>query len=155
MALWLDASFFAIKPIDYLFYIIENKGYLMQNDNNRLGHWTHDRCLEKYDLTRDEAMKIKMYVAGCTGLNFNNSVSSEFLEQWLDAARDGFSFHVQWDNKNKRMSHDERGRGHRHDMSVGSIIANKLGMEYEPQWSIFTNGRNKKYPNVYMICEGM
>jgi len=153
-ALWLDASFWAVKPIGPLFGIMEDKGYLMQNDGNRIGHWTHDKCLEKYDLTRDQAMKMKMYSAGCTGINFKSDLANQYLDEWFEAANDGESFKGQWTNKYKTMSSDPRCRGHRHDMSVGSILAHKLGMEYEPAWSIFTYGRDKNFPNVYLICRG-
>ena len=153
-ALWLDASFWAIKPLDPIFGIIKDTGHLMQNDGNRLGHWTHDRCLNKYGITRDEAMKIRMYSAGCTGLNFSNEKSNDFLDQWYDAANDGESFQGDWDNKRNKMSKDPRCRGHRHDMSVATILAHKLEMDYQKAWSIFTYGKNSRHPDVYLICRG-
>lgn len=153
-ALWLDASFWARKPVGPVFGIIEEKGYLMQNDGNRVGHWTHDKCLSKYGLTRDEAMKMKMYSAGCTGINFKNDLANQYLDEWMEAAKDGESFQGDWVNKGNRMSSDPRCRGHRHDMSVGSILAHKLGMEYEPAWTIFTYGKNANHPDVYFICRG-
>lgn len=153
-ALWLDASFWAVKPLGPLFKIIEEKGHLMQNDGNRLHNWCHDSALEKYGITLDEAHSIKMFSAGCTGLNFNNEKSNRFLDMWLEAANDGKSFH----GPHKYKKSDKKRNdliGHRHDMSIGTILAHKLSMEYENAWSIFTYGINKDYPNVYMICKGM
>lgn len=155
LALWLDSSFWAVKPMNDVFDIIKDRGYLMQNDGNLLGNWTHDKCLDKYGITRDEAMNISMYVAGCTGLNFHNEKANSFLDQWYEACQDGYSFQGQWDNKNKKMSQDKRCLGHRHDMSVGTIISRRLEMEYLPKWSIFTFGKKDKFPNVYMLCQGM
>jgi len=154
-ALWLDASFYAVKPIGPVFDIIFKDGHLMQRDGNRIGSWTHDKCLEKYGLTRDEAMGMSLYTAGCTGLDFSNETSLEYLRLWLDAAKDGVSFIGDWKNKGGKMSADKRCAGHRHDMSAGSIIAHQLGMKFQKAWSVFTYGPQKAYPNVYMICKGM
>ena len=155
LALWLDASFWVTKPLDGIFNIIENHGYLMQNDGNRLGNWAHDKCLEKFGITRDEAMQIRMFSAGCTGLNFHNEKATDFLDQWIQCSQDGESFQGPWVNKNKSISKDQRCKGHRHDMSIGTLIAHKLNMKYQPAWSIFTYGYQKEHPNVYMICRGM
>lgn len=153
LALWLDASFWAIKNIDPIFKIIEDEGNLMQNDGNRLGNWTHDKALAKYDISRDNAMNIRMFSAGCTGLNFHDDRSNQFLDMWLEAANDGFSFHGPHKYKQHEVS-DKRLVGHRHDMSVGTIIAHKLEMKYQSPWSIFTYGVNPNFPDVYMICKG-
>ena len=154
LALWLDASFYAIRPIEPVFNTIENEGYLMQNDGNRLGHWAHDKCLNKYDMTRDEAMGIKMYAAGCTGLNFANEKAQTYLKMWLEAATDGESFQGPHKYDTKKVS-DKRLRGHRHDMSVGSVLAHKLDMKYQKAWTVFTYGRQQDNPNVYFIAQGM
>lgn len=154
-ALWLDASFWAVRPLTAVFKTIVRDGYLMQNDGNRLGNWAHDKCLEKFDVTRDEAMNIRMFSAGCTGLYFDNKTSEDFLDWWLEASGDGESFQGPWVNKNKSISKDPRCKGHRHDMTIGTLIAHKLNMKYQPAWSIFTYGENKNHPNVYMICKGM
>lgn len=154
LALWLDASFWAIKNIDPVFNIIEKEGHLMQNDGNRLGNWCHDNALEKYSINRDEAMSIKMFSAGCTGLNFHNDRSNQFLDMWLEAANDGFSFQGPHKYKPHEVR-DKRVVGHRHDMSIGTILAHKLDMKYQKAWSIFTYGRNLDYPDVYFICKGM
>ena len=127
----------------------------MQKDGNRIGSWTHDKCLEKYGLTRDEAMKMSLYTAGCTGLDFSNETSLKYLSMWKEAAEDGESFLGAWKNKAQQLSKDPRCVGHRHDMSVGSIIAHQLGMKFQKPWSIFTYGHQKNFPNVYMICRGL
>lgn len=154
-ALWLDASFYAVKPIEPVFDAILSEGHLMQKDGNRIGSWTHDKCLKKYGLTRDKAMKMNLYTAGCTGLNFSNDTSLKYLSMWKEATEDGESFIGAWKNNAQQLSKDSRCVGHRHDMSVGSIIAHQLGMKFQSPWSIFTYGVQKEFPNVYMVCRGM
>lgn len=154
-ALWLDASFYAVRPLEPVFKIIMQEGHLMQRDGNRLGSWTHDKCLEKYGITRDEAMQIPLYTAGCTGLDFSNERSLEYLKRWKEASADGVSFVGDWKNRKGSCSQDKRCQGHRHDMSVGSILAHQLKMPLQHPWSIFTYGPRKQHPDVYMICKGM
>jgi len=36
-----------------------------------------------------------------------------------------------WNNNNQTESQDPRCKGHRHDMSCGSIMVNQLGMKYK------------------------
>lgn len=153
LALWLDASFWAIKPIDFVFDMIKKEGHLFQSDGNLLGNWCHSDALNKYEISRDEAMNMKMFSAGFTGLNFNNDKSNKFLEMWLEAANDGSSFHGPHRYKPHEVK-DSKLVGHRHDMSIGTILAHQLDMKYQPSWSIFTYGKNLDYPNVYFICQG-
>ena len=154
-ALWLDTSFWAIKPVEPVFKIIDEEGYLIQNDGNRLGNWSHDKCLKKFGITRDEAMQVRMFSAGCTGLNFHNKTAIEFLDLWIEASKDGESFQGPWKNSKSVISKDSRCKGHRHDMTIGTLIANDLSMKYQKAWSIFTYGRNKNFPDVHFICKGM
>jgi hypothetical protein len=55
--------------------------------------------------------------SGFLGLNLENEISVNFLNQWRESMLDG-CFKGSWDD-------------HRHDMTCGSIIANRLGMEYK------------------------
>jgi hypothetical protein len=53
-----------------------------------------------------------------------------FLDMWEQSMNAG-CFKGAWNNGNLSESEDERCKGHRHDMTCGSIIANKLGMVYQ------------------------
>ena len=55
--------------------------------------------------------------AGFLGLNFNFDIANDFFNQWEQSMLDG-QFIGSWDD-------------HRHDMTCGSIVANKLGMKFE------------------------
>lgn len=129
--LWLDASVYCVNDVQPVFDIIEKEGYIMQYAGQKLGAWANDNCLEYFNLTRDDAMDIICYGnAGFLGLNFDFEISNKFFELWKKAAIDGI-FKGAWNNNNKTESKDERCKGHRHDLTCGSIIAHKLGMEYK------------------------
>jgi hypothetical protein len=89
-------------------------------------------------------------------LNLDFPVSSEFLAQLNVFAWDGASFRGDWDNERNQVSSDTRCRGHRHDQSVGSILAYKLGMKqlvgkktYFDYWS------ENMADSVVMSAQGM
>lgn len=128
--LWLDASIYAIKDISPIWDIIERDGYIMQEAGWYCGQWSNDKSLDYFGLSRDEAMTMPMYGnAGLLGLDLNKELPKIFLERWHKASMDGI-FKGEWNNNSNTESNDIRCLGHRHDMSVGSIIANLLGMKY-------------------------
>ena len=72
LILWMDSSFWAIKPLDNIFKLLENEGCIMQAAGEWLGHWCSDITLERFGSSRQEAFKIPMYSAELTGLNMRN-----------------------------------------------------------------------------------
>ena len=129
--LWVDASVYCIADVTPVFDHIDKHGYIMQEAGHMVGTWTNDKTLKHFALTRDQAMQMPMYGnAGFLGLNFNDQRALEFLERWAAAERADM-FKGQWHNKANTESLDKRCEGHRHDMCCGSIIAHRLGMEFQ------------------------
>jgi len=129
IVLWFDCSCYPIKNIDPIFEVIEQDGYICQQAGQLAGIWTNDATLSYFGLTRDEAMQIDMYGnAGLLGLNFNNEIANTFFELWKKSMLDGM-FRGKGNNDTNSESADNRCRGHRHDMSCGSIIRHKLNMK--------------------------
>jgi signal peptidase I len=129
VVLYCDASLYAIKDVMPVIYHIIEKGYLMEYCGFSAGQFSTDICLEKFGLSRDEAMNIGLHSAGFTGLNFQNEKASEFFNKWLECAKEEITFCGDWNNNSNQCSTDERCLGHRHDQTTASIIAYQLEIE--------------------------
>lgn len=115
--LWLDASCHAVKPVQPIFDWIEEKGVFMEAAGHWAGTWANDNCLDYFDISREEAMKIPMFAAGYVGINFESEIGLDFFARWQLSMWSG-AFKGSWDN-------------HRHDMTCGSIIAHKMDLVKE------------------------
>lgn len=116
--LYVDASVWAVQPVEPVFEAIEKEGYIMQEAGHYVGRWSNEYCLKWFGITREEANKMPMYGnAGLLGLNFDNEIALRFFGKWKDSMLAG-CFKGSWTD-------------HRHDMTCGSIIANQLGMKYK------------------------
>jgi len=131
LVLWLDASVVAVADMSSVWEKIETQGYIMQEAGHLCGTWTNDNALKYFDVTRDKSMHMLMYGnAGLLGLNRHDKKANDFFMEWHKASKNG-AFIGSWTNKDNTESIDTHCKGHRHDMSCGSIIANKLKMNYE------------------------
>jgi len=116
--LWLDSSVVAKRSLDRVWKKIDEQGYIMQEAGHYVGRWCNDSTLNYFGLTREEANGMLMYGnAGFLGLDFTQPIAQEFFRQWKESMLAG-CFVGSWDD-------------HRHDMTCGSIIANRLKMKYE------------------------
>lgn len=137
--LWLDSSVYAIKPVDHLFDIIEQQGYLMQYAGCFVGQWCNDHTLQYANLSREDAMSMPCYGnAGMLGLNLRSNLPNAFLNEWWMMMNAG-CFNGSWDD-------------HRHDLTCGSIIANRLGFKYQPGNEILQYAAPTDQPNNETIC---
>jgi len=127
-ALWVDASFWAKRPLESLFETIKEKGVAVQDSGYPLGQWMSDSSLTLFGLSRDQAMLMPMYSGGLVGLDFTNPIAVKWVEQFYKAAKDGRGFRGPWRNRKQEASQDKRCSGHRHDMVVGSILMSDLDL---------------------------
>lgn len=140
--MWLDASVWAIKDVQPIFDHIEEHGYIMQYAGHNCGDWTNDNCLDYFGVTREEAKKMLMYGnAGFLGLDLWDTRASTFLRSWEKAMLAG-TFKGEWSN-------------HRHDMCTGSIIANKLNMDYQNGEEWLNYGTEPLSDKVYLLAQGV
>ncbi len=131
--LWVDASIWAIKPLDPIWESVTKRGYMKQEAGHLCSTWSSDRQLEYFGITRDEAEKFLMHGnGGFFALDFDVEIAQEFFKRWKQAMLDGM-FKGSWNNDNNCESSDPRCKGTRHDMICGSIIANQLGMYSFPE----------------------
>lgn len=137
IAIWLDASFWAIKEVESLFQLVCEHGLLVQNSGYPVGMWSSDESLEVLKVKRDDAFSIPMFSGGLIGLDFNNTRVQDFFNTFLAYAKDGRVFRGAWDNRKGQVSVDSRVKGHRHDMVVGSILSNLAGLPIQSNNSLF------------------
>ncbi len=128
--LWLDSSFWAIKSLTPLFNRIAAIGYVLQtSDGYKLGNWCSDIALKNLGYTREKSFSMVMHDGGLIGLHMHNEKALNFLRQMIEYSLDGITFKGAWKNNKQQVSKHPRVLGHRHDMSVGCMVADKLGMK--------------------------
>lgn len=112
--LWLDCSVYAVGNLEPVFEMIEQNGMVFQDAGHMLGNWCNDETLDYFEVSREEAMNIRMIGnAGFLGIDHTNSDAMEFFRQWKQSMEDGM-FKGSWDD-------------HRHDMSCSSAILYDMG----------------------------
>lgn len=112
--LWVDASVFPVKNIEPVFDWLKEKGIFLEEAGHYAGTWSPQYVLDYFGITKEQAMKMPMFAAGYCGFDFTNPISIEFFAEWKESMLNGM-FKGSWQD-------------HRHDMTCGSIIANKNGL---------------------------
>lgn len=112
--LWLDASVYAVKPVQPVFDWLTDKGIFLEEAGHWAGTWSPDYVLNYFGITKEQAMAMPMFSAGFCGFDFRRPESIEFFAEWKESMLNGI-FRGTWNVS-------------RHDMSCGSIIANKMGL---------------------------
>jgi len=157
--LWLDTSMYPIKNPEPLFSKIDEQGYYFSESGFNCAQSVSDACLELFEISRDEAEKIKEVSSGCVGINMDSEIGRNLLDMWTDYTNKGGTkgsrFH---DGQSK----DPRFLFHRQDQSVLSLCAYKLGLvpsgmnEY---WGYLSDKdiENKRvYPETCcLMCRGL
>ncbi len=129
----LDAAFFPIRHIGPLVEHIERTGYYLCRNGNNVGEWSSDRCLQAMSVTRENAFEIEEVSSYCVGLNFREPRCAELLYKWCEHAADRQTFpgrhtYLGYEGRNPGgLALDRRVRGHRHDQTVLSILAARIG----------------------------
>lgn len=123
--LWLDASVYAVKPIQPVFDWLDKNEVFMEEAGHWAGTWSPDYVLNYFKITKEQAMKMPMFSAGFTGIDFRTFTGQEFFIRWQNAMQEGM-FKGSWSN-------------HRHDLTCASIIANQMGLvdRYSPGGQFF------------------
>lgn len=133
LILWIDASILIKQPIEPLFELMKQDGYLIFQEDHSVGKYCSDRALKPLGITREESFNMPSCWSSVVGLNLANQRSMEFLRQWKERAYDGITFPgPKWSGVRgwpPTASQDPRVNGHRYDQTAASVIALKLGMD--------------------------
>lgn len=117
IVLWADASLWRVGDLSKIEKIILKQGYFMEEAGAWVRDWCKPETREYFKLTAEELSRFNMFSAGLTGLDFNNPIANVWFNEWKQSAIDG---HFKGSHQN-----------HRHDMTCGSIIAQRMGFVYE------------------------
>ena len=144
IVLWCDSSLWRVGDLKKIEAVIGKYGYFMEE----AGHWVRDWCkleTKKYfKLTDKELETFNMFSAGLLGLDFDNPISNVWFNEWKQSALDGH-FRGPWDT-------------HRHDMTCGSIIAQRMGLTYQrggSHMAYIGNGYSKPEKDVVFYLQGL
>lgn len=142
--LWCDSSIWRVGDLSKIENIIKEKGYFMEE----AGHWVRDWCKPEtkafFDLKPEEEKTFNMFSAGLLGLNFDHPDAQLWFSAWKVSAQQGH-FRGDWSN-------------HRHDMTCGSIIAQRMGFKYErggSHMAYIGPGYSKPEPGVVFHLQGI
>ncbi len=129
---WLDTSNYAVKNVQPIFDYLDRQGYFFEDSGHMVGDWCNDDTLDYFEITRAEAMKMRMLSSGFVGLDFNKAVAIVFFERWKTSMYAG-CFNGLWED-------------HRHDQTCASIIANQMGLKYSDNCTYFAYIGNEYLP---------
>ena len=168
IAILLDAAFYPTHSIQPLIDHIAQRGYYLCKNGNLVGEWSSDRCLERMAETRDNAMRMEEASSYCVGLNFADGRCTELLHRWMGFASDRLTipgphtnslfgaFAGSASGRNPGcVSTDARVRGHRHDQTVLSILAHRLGMRELTERPKFTAYLGSENETTVLVNQGM
>lgn len=161
IAILVDCAFYAIRSIGPLVDHIAQTGYYLCKNGNRVGAWSSDRCLDRMGVSREEAFTIEEASSYCVGLNFADGRCTELLYRWCGFAGDRLTFagpHTSplGDGRNRgHVSCDPRVKGHRHDQTVLSILAHRLGMRELCERPRFTAYLGSEDESTVLVNQGL
>lgn len=148
LILWADSSMWLVGDLGKIENVIKEHGFFGEEAGAWVGRWTNQQARKYFNLTDQEAKQeppgLLMFSAGLLGLDKNNPVAMEFFRQWKESALAG-CFRGEWDS-------------HRHDMSCGSIIAQRMGLPYQrggSHMAYLGDGYSKPEPGVCFYLQGM
>jgi hypothetical protein len=136
--LWCDSSVYPERPLDAVWALLREQGYMFLQCGHNCGTWCTDVALQVLGIDRELAFTLPQLVGGCQALDLQNELARKYLDRWFELANDGLSFHGDWTNEHGQVSKAPRVKGHRHDQVIGSLIAYQLGMtDFKGNWLIY------------------
>jgi len=135
---WCDASMWAVKNPDPIFDLIDSQGYFFIENGFMNGQYSSDTSCEYFGYTREQAWKMRQVVGGTIGLHKDKA--AEFFKRYIESVptfKGCEPVKDSWNNDNLQVSTDPKCRGHRHDQTAASFIADQLGCTILPPTDYF------------------
>jgi hypothetical protein len=128
---WADAGVLVTRNIDDLLpIIVENGAFLVRNYEHINSTWTSDECKVAM-ATSEYEMNSPQLMGNFFGVSLENSFGKRLFEDW-----------VNWSEDPKAIKGDRRL--HRHDQTILSILAARLGAKVIDYQGTAVIGRFKK-----------
>jgi len=125
--LYIDSSIYPKNDLNNIWELLNNQGYYLAQNDHSIGVACHDKLLQKFNISREDSMRIRCLQGGFIGLNKTFIKSIEWLDTMIELSKDGVSFIGSYSNKTGLCSKDNRVVGHFHDQVVATIISIKIG----------------------------
>ena len=78
LVLWMDTSIKIKQPLEPLFGLMRNEGYLIFQENHSVGEYCKDDALNPLGITREKSFELPSCSAGVLGLDLSNRDHSNF-----------------------------------------------------------------------------
>lgn len=145
--MWLDAGCELIADIKPLWDEIDARGYGILSAWDTLGEWVSDEALERYKVSRDEAMNLKLGGGCYVGVSRDSEAGMKFFDEWFYLASRTTLFRGYHSDgsgstamrslildgpEGKLVSTDPRVKGHRSDEACFSLYAHANGLATLP-----------------------
>lgn len=141
--LWMDASAVPQKPLGPVFDLMESEGaFVSANYGIPTGRWASDLCLKTMGVTRAEAWEIPHCSALVFGVCVEHPTGAALFSEYLRRAQQGDAFRGPWSYAPDQAP-APGVEGHRHDQTVLSIVAHRMGVPLRPNGPWLDYGRDK------------
>lgn len=123
--MWLDSSVIVRDDLTSLWEKLAHEGLLFVTNYHSVGEYTHDGALDTLGVTRNQAFRVQSLQGGMWGVKRGDARAERFLDLLQALSTDGVTY--QGDSTTTTTTTDCRVKGHRHDQSAMSIVAERLG----------------------------
>lgn len=144
IVLWCDSSLWRVGDLSKIEEIIKSDGYFMEEAGHYVKDWCNDHAKRFFKWNDSIDRKMTMFSAGLIGLDCRNPLARKFFDDWKYSALAG-CFRGNWSN-------------HRHDMTCGSIIAQRMGLKYQrggSHMAYIGPGYSEPEPGVVFYLQGV
>lgn len=129
--LWLDSSAWLTQDPTPIFDHIREHGYFLLKNHGQFNNWwCTDDQLNAFGYFRELAREQQHVVGGMIGLDLSHEMGRKIFDLWKGHIKLFAGLHS---NVAHTESQSDECKGSRHDQSVMSLIAHKLGLDLQDQ----------------------
>lgn len=137
--LWLDSSIICIRNPKKIFSIIKKEGtFVWSPYTEKMGFWCADIALQSFNLDREKSFQINELCAAIFGFSTEHEIGMQLFNDWYNYSIDNITFKgipkeldykKSYTNEDFLVSKNNKVKGHRHDQTALSYLANKYDIK--------------------------